>query len=151
VDHYPAFFFLPRVGVFESMAELDGDVGYDVGREAPLGFAPSQKDAQIHPFDELECQEMGPLCDAEIQDLHDVGVPESSRDPRFREEKLQELLVVFEGGQDPLDAHILLKTTRPALESGKSLRHSSRPKAVGKLVRPELSECGSHLKRGNLA
>ena len=70
-------------------------------------------------------------------------VPELRGEPRLLHELLDELRVGLEGGQDALDAHVLLEPRRAATHRQERLGHAARAEPASQLVGAE-ADGGAH-------
>src|SRR5262249_36004058 len=131
-EGFTRFGILGIVRVGEALAHLEHDVERVRDRKPPAVGAKVLDDAlQIRAVDVLHDDEVGRLGDADVEDVHDVGMLEMQRQPRLVQEHRNELLVPAQLGKDALYGDSLLETLERLGNAAKYLGHTALVYALG--------------------
>ena len=123
------------VRIVKPVAQPRGEPGGDVRRDHQLPLLLLLQDLpQIHALDELHRDEDRPLELAELVHGDDVRVVQLGGDPRLVEEHPDELVLLRQVGEDPLDHRqpVVLGVLREV-----QLRHSAHGQPLQQQVLPE--------------
>ncbi len=123
------------VGVGQPLADLQPHVG-DLLRRQRLPLLARLVDdvLEVHPVDKLHDDEVGPVGEPQVEDLHAVGVVEVEADLGLVQEHAHEALVLGEVGQDALDRDELLEALQATGVGLEDLGHASRVDAFKDVV-----------------
>ena len=105
----------------------------------------TQHGSEVGAFDELEGEEVRPAGHAEVEDARDVTVMQECGQTCFAKEHLDEVGVVDERGQDPLEANALLETSETPSDRDERLGHAADAEPFDQLVVAKVfGGCGGH-------
>ncbi len=93
---------------------------------------------KVRSLDELEGEIVRAVGDAEVEHARDVTVMQERRKPRFAEKHLDEVGVVHERRENPLQAHALLEAVKPTTNRNERLSHPAYAEAFDQLVVAEV-------------
>jgi hypothetical protein len=138
----------PAMRVVETLRDLGGDVHRHLDRDLHLlATAACEERREVEPADVLHCHVVrvggGHAADhrarreAEVEDLHHVGVREANGELRLVDEHLHELIALGERREDALDDDDLLEALDAVALGLEDLGHAALAEPLEEAIAPE--------------